>query len=156
MNKAQDTEALLTEFIKAFGASLDPRLWVKLIEEELVELEEALVEGDKANILKEFTDLRYVVQGFLLTGEYFSDLAPHEEVTRVHDLLQDCLTVQEESGLHTMFSQNQIDNAFYLVHCSNMSKLGPDGKPIKREDGKVLKGPNYKPANLEEIVKETK
>lgn len=29
------------------------------------------------------------------------------------------------------------------VHDSNMSKLGEDGKPIKREDGKVLKGPNY-------------
>ena len=34
--------------------------------------------------------------------------------------------------------------AFNRVHASNMSKLDDDGKPIYREDGKVLKGPNYK------------
>lgn len=34
-------------------------------------------------------------------------------------------------------------NTFLAVQKSNMSKLGPDGKPIYREDGKVLKGPNY-------------
>lgn len=38
------------------------------------------------------------------------------------------------------------------VHDSNMSKLGEDGKPIRREDGKVLKGPNYKPAQLIDLV----
>lgn len=34
---------------------------------------------------------------------------------------------------------------------SNMSKLDDDGKPIKREDGKVLKGPNYRPADMEKF-----
>ena len=37
-----------------------------------------------------------------------------------------------------------LDEALDRVHQSNMSKLGEDGKPIYREDGKVLKGPNYK------------
>lgn len=41
-----------------------------------------------------------------------------------------------------------LDAAFYEVHRSNMSKLGPDGKPIKREDGKILKGPNFTPPDL--------
>lgn len=41
-----------------------------------------------------------------------------------------------------------IDRVFEEVHRSNMSKL-VDGKPLKREDGKVLKGPNYTPPNLE-------
>jgi predicted HAD superfamily Cof-like phosphohydrolase len=36
-----------------------------------------------------------------------------------------------------------LDEAVRRVHDSNMSKLGPDGLPIYREDGKVLKGPNY-------------
>lgn len=36
-----------------------------------------------------------------------------------------------------------LDGAFREVHRSNMSKLGEDGKPIKREDGKILKGPNF-------------
>lgn len=37
------------------------------------------------------------------------------------------------------------------VHRSNMSKLGADGMPIYRDDGKVLKGPNYKPASIEGV-----
>lgn len=45
-----------------------------------------------------------------------------------------------------------IDDVFAEVHRSNMSKL-VDGKPLKREDGKVLKGPNYSPANLDYIFK---
>lgn len=45
-----------------------------------------------------------------------------------------------------------IDDVFAEVHRSNMSKL-VDGKPLKREDGKVLKGPNYSPANLDHIFK---
>ncbi len=45
-----------------------------------------------------------------------------------------------------------LDEALRLVHESNMSKLGEDGKPIYREDGKVLKGENYKPPNLTNLV----
>lgn len=45
-----------------------------------------------------------------------------------------------------------LDGAFREVHRSNMSKLGEDGKPIKREDGKILKGPNFTPPNLEPYI----
>ena len=45
-----------------------------------------------------------------------------------------------------------LDEAMHRVHESNMSKLDEYGKPIFREDGKVLKGPNYKPPNLEDLV----
>ncbi len=45
-----------------------------------------------------------------------------------------------------------LEQALRRVHKSNMSKLGEDGKPIKREDGKVLKGPNYQPPNLSDLV----
>jgi predicted HAD superfamily Cof-like phosphohydrolase len=41
---------------------------------------------------------------------------------------------------------------FERVHASNMSKLGEDGKPIKREDGKIQKGPNYKEPDLEDLL----
>lgn len=46
-----------------------------------------------------------------------------------------------------------LDEAMRRVHKSNMSKLGKDGKPIYRADGKVLKGPNYKKPNLLDLVK---
>ena len=39
--------------------------------------------------------------------------------------------------------QDKIENIFEEIQRSNMSKLGADGKPIYREDGKILKGPNY-------------
>ena len=45
-----------------------------------------------------------------------------------------------------------IEQALRRVHKSNMSKLGNDGKPVKRKDGKVLKGPNYKPPDLSDLV----
>ena len=45
-----------------------------------------------------------------------------------------------------------LDEAMYRVHESNMSKLDENGKPTYREDGKVLKGPNYTPPNLEDLV----
>ena len=44
-----------------------------------------------------------------------------------------------------------INEALAEVHRSNMSKLGPDGSPIKRPDGKILKGPNYTPPDLARI-----
>ena len=46
-----------------------------------------------------------------------------------------------------------LDEALNRVHLSNLSKLGEDGKPIRREkDGKVLKGPNYKPPDLSDLI----
>ena len=44
------------------------------------------------------------------------------------------------------------NEVFARVHESNMSKLGADGKPLLREDGKVLKGPNYHPPVLEDLA----
>jgi predicted HAD superfamily Cof-like phosphohydrolase len=43
------------------------------------------------------------------------------------------------------------DDIVQLVHQSNMTKLDEDGHPIFREDGKVLKGPNYKPVTQEMV-----
>jgi NTP pyrophosphatase (non-canonical NTP hydrolase) len=45
-----------------------------------------------------------------------------------------------------------LDEALDRVHKSNMSKLDDNGNPIYREDGKVLKGPNYQPPNLTDLV----
>ena len=47
-----------------------------------------------------------------------------------------------------------IDEVFERVHRSNMSKLGDDGKPLYRDDGKVLKGPNYQPPKLDDLFDE--
>lgn len=45
------------------------------------------------------------------------------------------------------------DKVLAEIHRSNMTKLDADGKAILREDGKVLKGPNYEPPNLKAVLK---
>jgi len=61
------------------------------------------------------------------------------------DLVYVCYQYAENMGW-------DLDEALHRVHESNMSKLDEDGKPIYREDGKVLKGPKYSPPNLENLV----
>lgn len=47
-----------------------------------------------------------------------------------------------------------IEAAFARVHASNLSKLDPaTGRPLKREDGKALKGPAYRPPDLSDIAR---
>jgi predicted HAD superfamily Cof-like phosphohydrolase len=46
-----------------------------------------------------------------------------------------------------------IDAVIAEVHRSNMSKLGADGKPVLRDDGKIMKGPNYTPPDVRSIIK---
>jgi predicted HAD superfamily Cof-like phosphohydrolase len=48
--------------------------------------------------------------------------------------------------------QDKMEAIFNEIQRSNMSKLGGDGKPVFREDGKVLKGPNYFKPNIAEIL----
>lgn len=71
------------------------------------------------------------------------------DLVEVADALTDILYVTYGAG-HS-FGIN-LDLAFNEVQRSNMSKLGEDGKPIYREDGKVLKGPNYSEPDLEKTL----
>jgi predicted HAD superfamily Cof-like phosphohydrolase len=48
--------------------------------------------------------------------------------------------------------QHKIEEVFNEIQRSNMSKLGADGKPVFREDGKILKGPNYTKPNIAPIL----
>ena len=73
----------------------------------------------------------------------------NNDIVEVADALTDLLYVVYGAG-HAFGID--LDECFMEVHDSNMSKLGEDGKPIYREDGKVLKGPGYFAPNLEEIV----
>ena len=50
--------------------------------------------------------------------------------------------------------KDKLDKMFQEVQDSNMSKLGSDGQPVFREDGKILKGPNYFKPNLAQFISE--
>lgn len=103
------------------------RLRLRLLKEEMKEVEQDLIALTQAKtlpeqldgltrLLKELCDLRYVTEGAAVAF-----------------------------GL-------DIDAAYAEVHRSNMSKLGADGRPIYDEGGKVLKGPDYSPADMTKIV----
>ena len=65
------------------------------------------------------------------------------------DALADLIYVCFGAGIEAGIDLNMV---LRDVHRSNMSKLGEDGKPIYREDGKVLKGPNYSAPNIKEVL----
>ena len=71
------------------------------------------------------------------------------DLVQVADALTDLLYVVYGAG-HSFGLD--LDACYREVHRSNMSKLGADGKPVYREDGKILKGPNYSPPDLVPII----
>ena len=71
------------------------------------------------------------------------------DIVEIADALTDILYVVYGAG-HAFGID--LDECYHEVHRSNMSKLGEDGKPIYRDDGKVLKGPNYFHPNLKDIL----
>ncbi|GAA4271009.1 nucleoside triphosphate pyrophosphohydrolase family protein [Aquimarina gracilis] len=84
-------------------------------------------------------------------NEEYLEAAQSNDLVEVADALGDmlyilCGTIIE----HGM--QHKIEEVFNEIQRSNMSKLGENGQPIYREDGKVLKGPNYFKPNIKEIL----
>jgi len=71
------------------------------------------------------------------------------DIVEIADALTDILYVVYGAG-HAFGID--LDECYHEVHRSNMSKLGADGKPIYREDGKILKGPDYFHPNLKDIL----
>ena len=79
-------------------------------------------------------------------GMLFMHGRNHQEhaLKELADLVYVCYQFAENMGWF-------LDEALNRVHESNMSKLDEDGNPIYRDDGKVLKGPNYKPPDLSDL-----
>jgi predicted HAD superfamily Cof-like phosphohydrolase len=87
---------------------------------------------------KEFLDAeKQLLLGFTINAT--------DALKELADLVYVCYQYAENLGWN-------LDEALLRVHESNMSKLDENGKPIYREDGKVLKGPNYQPPNLTDLV----
>ena len=108
------------------------------------------LEQPKANIGLEKNKLRFNLMRE--ENEEYLEAANNNDIIEVADALGDmlyilCGTIIE----HGM--QHKIDEIFNEIQSSNMSKLGADGNPIYREDGKVLKGPNYFKPDIEGALK---
>lgn len=147
--KPQMPHEKVADFIVAFKGSLDPRLWVKLIDEEL---EEYMAESfGTPEHLKELCDLLYVSTGLALTSpDHIGMLLRDSERDVI--LKQQATVSRTLSGGLEYYGEDVFMEAFARVHNSNMSKLDIAGNPVLRDDGKVMKGPNYKKPDLTDLT----
>ena len=103
----------------------------------------------KATISNDLIDLRFKLMAE--ENEEYLEAAKNGDLVEVADALGDMMYIRCGTILsHGM--QHKIEEVFEEIQRSNMSKLGEDGKPIYREDGKVLKGPNYFKPNIAKII----
>ena len=119
------------KFHKAYEILINDRPTVD-IDKELIKL--------RFNLMKEENE------------EYF-EAAKRNDIIEVADALGDMLYILCGTILsHGM--QDKIHEVFEEIQRSNMSKLGDDGNPIYRKDGKVMKGPKYFKPNIKTILKD--
>ena len=81
----------------------------------------------------------------------YLEAAKNKDIVEVADALGDILYILCGTIL-THGLQHKIVEVFNEIQRSNMSKLDINGKPVVREDGKILKGPNYIKPNIKEIL----
>ena len=110
------------EFMKTFGQEVQE--YPYLPSEEVVDLRLDLINEE--------------------VGE-LCEAVERDDMTEIADALTDILYVTYGMGAALGID---LDKCFEEVQRSNMSKMGEDGKPMYREDGKVMKGPNYSPPNF--------
>jgi len=89
----------------------------------------------------------------LITEELMelNEALDNDDIVEVADALTDILYVTAQQMLTLGFP---VEALLREVQRSNMSKLGEDGKPIFREDGKVLKGPNFSKPDILKVLME--
>lgn len=110
-----------------------------------------ILEEPKANLGEAKNTLRFNLMDE--ENKEYLEAAKNGDTIEVADALGDMLYILCGTILeHGM--QYKIEEVFNEIQRSNMSKLGADGKPIYREDGKVLKGPNYFKPNIAAILEE--
>lgn len=117
-----DLHRLVLEFHEKFGAAIgDTSLTHNSLRADLIR--------------EEFGEAAEAAANALLSG----DLGP------IAKELADAAIVVQSAAITLGID---LDTAIYLVHNSNMTKVGYDGKPIIRADGKIMKGPDYRPPDM--------
>ena len=146
--EGDDPEALVRRFHHVYGLP---------VQTDGASLERESLDMRMSLIAEEFSELVGAVYGKAARAEiessYRRAVAADDgarDTVETADALADLIYV-----IYGMALETGIDLAAVLaeVQRSNMSKLGADGKPVYREDGKVLKGPGYFPPNVEAVLR---
>lgn len=131
------TDELVREFHHAFGFSVNDT--VALVPRDVSRLRLRLIREEYEEVRKEFEAL-FAARDIHAYQAALIGLAKE---------LADLRYVIDGANLTFGFDGPAV---FREVHRSNMSKLGTDGKPIYRADGKALKGPNYREADVASVL----
>ena len=120
-----DPTDLVAEFHKIYDVPIRSKPLLKIPERQL-----------RVDLLKEET-------------QEYEEAEKEGSLVQMADALGDIVYVAYGAAL-----AHGIDLSAVLleIHRSNMSKLGADGKPMCRNDGKVMKGPNYSPPDIEKVL----
>ena len=108
--------------------------------------------GQRVRTTPQFPDQKTMRLRLDLIKEELKELEEamnNKDLKEIADALTDILYVTYGAGF--AYGIN-LDKCFKEVQRANMSKLGKDGKPIFNENGKVMKGPNYKKPDLKQFV----
>lgn len=82
-------------------------------------------------------------------ADEFEEAAMRRDLAAMADALADLLYVTYGAAVTLGID---LDDVVAEVHASNLSKLGPDGRPILRSDGKVLKPDTYQPPDVDRVL----
>jgi NTP pyrophosphatase (non-canonical NTP hydrolase) len=150
-------QGLVKGWMEAFEVETNLELQESLLVEEAYELINVVLEHHGPTIeaisefLKESSDFHFVLFG------YFQMLDETGETVSISDDTKKVLNVVLEMVAKIVLLDPAVNDqifgeAFERVVASNMTKLGDDGKPVRSEAGKVMKGPNYVAPDLTDLA----
>lgn len=119
-----DPLSLVRDFHQAFGHPIKSNMAFGLADEKTNALRLSLIE-------EELRELKQAMD--------------QNDIVEVADALGDLVYVIYGAALVWGIDLSAVVSE---IHRSNMTKLGADHKPVYREDGKILKGPNYRPPDI--------
>lgn len=127
-------EDVVAEFHRAFGHPIDSK---EITDEDIIFRNKLIYE--------EYEELKEELAAAMVDLQTEGEISVKTKARILKELADVQYVI---SGLAVVLGL-PLQVGFIRVHKSNMSKLGEDGKPVYREDGKVLKGPNYAPPDME-------
>tara|TARA_R110000737_G_scaffold337849_1_gene358390 strand:+ start:139 stop:564 length:426 start_codon:yes stop_codon:yes gene_type:complete len=133
----------LAEFHTVFGCKRNETFKRDTIEDvELLVLRKNLIKEEMDEVFEAIKESHVLKKLDIFSNKKANEAHILKELV---DLVVVCVGMADTYGW-------DFDNAFERVHQSNMSKLDDEGKPIYREDGKVIKSKNYKEPYLDDLV----
>jgi len=168
--------ASVVEWHKVFEQTPSLELQAKLIQEEMHELANAGIDlGENettvervAAFLKEHADVAFTTAGLQVVSKSLpqTETPTEAEFFQLIEFMIAMESVGQAAAVATLAVNGTIHEegwdpetfeliareAFHRVVQSNLSKLGDDGRPVFKEDGKIAKGPNYQAPDLTDLA----